>query len=55
MPVAICMCVEYSSSVSVQWHPAGAAPYLRLSGRWLRAAGFEVGRGVEVEVRSGRL
>jgi Toxin SymE, type I toxin-antitoxin system len=44
-----------AGTVSARWQPAGAAPYLRLSGRWLRAAGFEVGRGVEVEVRSGKL
>ena len=34
-----------AGTVSARWHPAGAAPYLRLSGRWLRAPGFEVGRG----------
>ena len=39
-------------TVSFRWQPAGPTPYLRLSGRWLRAAGFEVGRGVEVEVLS---
>ena len=44
-----------AGTVSARWQPAGAAPYLRLSGSWLRAAGFEVGRGVEVEVRSGKL
>ncbi|HVF58967.1 MAG TPA: SymE family type I addiction module toxin [Thermoanaerobaculia bacterium] len=44
-----------AGTVSARWQPAGAAPYLRLSGGWLRAAGFEVGRGVEVEVRSGKL
>ncbi|HVF62271.1 MAG TPA: SymE family type I addiction module toxin [Thermoanaerobaculia bacterium] len=30
-------------------------PDLRLSGRWLRAAGFDLGQGYEVEVRSGKL
>lgn len=44
-----------AGTVSARWQPAGAAPYLRLSGRWLRAAGFELGRGFEVEVGSGRL
>ena len=30
-------------------------PYLRLRGRWLRDAGFEIGRHVKVDVREGRL
>ncbi|HEX5760618.1 MAG TPA: SymE family type I addiction module toxin [Thermoanaerobaculia bacterium] len=30
-------------------------PDLRLSGRWLRAAGFDLGQAYEVEVRAGRL
>lgn len=33
----------------------GAAPYLRLSGRWLGAAGFDLGQSYEVEVGLGRL
>jgi toxic protein SymE len=35
--------------------PGVEVPYLRLRGRWLRDAGFEVGRGVKVEVSEGRL
>lgn len=30
-------------------------PYLRLSGHWLREAGFDLGRHFEVEVSNGRL
>jgi antitoxin component of MazEF toxin-antitoxin module len=30
-------------------------PDLRLRGRWLRDAGFEIGRSVKVEVSEGRL
>ncbi|HVF61484.1 MAG TPA: SymE family type I addiction module toxin [Thermoanaerobaculia bacterium] len=44
-----------AGTVSARWHPAGAALTCGSPGGWLRAAGFEVGRGVEVEVRSGRL
>ena len=35
--------------------PGVDVPYLRLHGRWLRAAGFEVGRSVRVEGSEGRL
>ena len=35
--------------------PGVEVPYLRLRGRWLRDAGFEIGRSVKVEVREGRL
>jgi len=41
--------------ISSRWHATGAAPYLRLSGRWLGAAGFELGQSYEVEVGPGRL
>jgi cell division inhibitor SulA len=30
-------------------------PELRLSGRWLRAAGLDLGRHFEIEVQAGRL
>ena len=30
-------------------------PYLRLRGRWLKAAGFTIGQNVRVEVGEGRL
>ena len=41
--------------ISSRWHATGAAPYLRLSGRWLGAAGFDLGQSYEVEVGPGRL
>lgn len=41
--------------ISSRWHATGAAPYLRLSGRWLGAAGFDLGQSYEVEVGLGRL
>ena len=44
-----------AGTVSGRWYGTGAEPFLRLSGRWLRAAGFPLGQGFEVEVRRGRL
>jgi len=35
--------------------PGVEVPYLRLRGRWLRDAGFAIGRNVRVEVSEGRL
>ena len=35
--------------------PGTYVPYLRLRGRWLREAGFAIGRNVKVEVSEGRL
>jgi toxic protein SymE len=35
--------------------PGAEVPCLRLHGRWLRDAGFEVGRSVKVEVHKGCL
>jgi len=35
--------------------PGVEVPYLGLRGRWLREAGFEIGRSVKVEVSEGRL
>jgi len=35
--------------------PGVEVPYLGLRGRWLRDAGFEIGRSVKVEVSEGRL
>jgi hypothetical protein len=35
--------------------PGVVVPFLPLRGRWLRDAGFEIGRGVKVEVGEGRL
>jgi toxic protein SymE len=35
--------------------PGIEVPFLPLRGRWLRDAGFEIGRNVNVEVSEGRL
>jgi toxic protein SymE len=35
--------------------PGVEVPYLGLRGRWLRDAGFEIGRSVKVDVSEGRL
>jgi toxic protein SymE len=35
--------------------PSLPMPYLRLRGRWLKDAGFAIGRNVKVEVNEGRL
>jgi toxic protein SymE len=35
--------------------PGVDVPYMRLWGRWLRDAGFTIGRRVKVEVSEGRL
>ena len=35
--------------------PGVEVPFLPLRGRWLRDAGFEIGRSVKVEVSEGRL
>lgn len=33
----------------------GIVPQLRINGRWLERAGFQIGRGVSVTVDQGRL
>ena len=35
--------------------PGSYVPYLRLRGRWLKDAGFAIGRNVKIEVSEGRL
>ncbi len=35
--------------------PGVEVPFLPLRGRWLRDAGFEIGRNVKIEVSKGRL
>ena len=35
--------------------PGVEVPFLPLRGRWLRDAGFEIGRNVKIEVSGGRL
>ena len=42
--------VGYSSGDS----PGSDVPYLRLRGRWMKDAGFAIGRNVKVEVGEGR-
>jgi type I toxin-antitoxin system toxin SymE len=44
-----------SGTVCGRWTGSARVPDLRLSGRWLRAAGFDLEQAYEVEVRSGRL
>ncbi len=43
--------VGYSSGDS----PGSDVPHLRLCGRWMKEAGFAIGRNVKVEVSEGRL
>jgi hypothetical protein len=33
----------------------GLVPQLRINGRWLEKAGFEIGRGVSIKIEQGRL
>jgi hypothetical protein len=33
----------------------GLVPQLRINGRWLEKAGFEIGRGVSIKIEEGRL
>jgi hypothetical protein len=33
----------------------GLVPQLRINGRWLERAGFEIGRGVSIKIEQGRL
>ena len=33
----------------------GLVPQLRINGRWLAKAGFEIGRGVSIKIEQGRL
>ena len=35
--------------------PKPDVPYIRLRGRWLKDAGFAIGRNVKVEVSEGKL
>ena len=44
-----------SGTVCGRWTGSERVPDLRLSGRWLGAAGFGLGQAYEVEVRAGRL
>jgi hypothetical protein len=42
-------------TISTRSWGTAPSPYLRLSGHWLREAGFEIGNHFEVEVVDGRL
>jgi hypothetical protein len=44
-----------AGTISGRFHPTGRVPYLRLSGRWLHAVGFDLGQAVEIEVGTGEL
>ena len=42
-------------TVSSRWRDGRPLPELRMTGRWLEAAGFDLGREYEVEVVAGKL
>jgi Toxin SymE, type I toxin-antitoxin system len=44
-----------SGTVCGRWQGRARVPDLRLSGHWLRQAGFDLGQGYEIEVQAGRL
>ena len=47
-----------STRIDHPWEPryrVWEVPFLRMRGNWLEAAGFEIGKRVQVEVSSGRL
>jgi hypothetical protein len=44
-----------AGTISARMNHTGRAPYLRLGGRWLREAGFDLGQAVEIEVQPGEL
>ena len=44
---------EFSCMPSTRYYPP--VPFLRLSGKWLEAAGFEIGSKVRVQVEGDRL
>jgi Toxin SymE, type I toxin-antitoxin system len=44
-----------SGTVCGRWAGRERVPDLRLSGRWLGAAGFDLGKAYEVEVQAGML
>lgn len=37
------------------FHRSAKVPHIRISGKWLRAAGFDIGQEVTVECEVGRL
>ena len=46
-----------TKTLTMSYLPTNTAgiPYLRMRGQWLRAAGFEIGRQVIVNVEHGKL
>jgi hypothetical protein len=48
-------CRRLSVSYFVTDKPGERVPYMRLCGRWLKDAGFVIGRHVKIEVSEGRL
>ena len=46
---------RWALTVCGRWTGRARIPDLRLSGRWLREAGFDLGQAYEVEVEAGRL
>ena len=48
-------CRRRLGTISTRSWGGAPRPYLRLSGDWLREAGFEIGQHFEVEVGKGRL
>jgi len=43
------------ATICGRWQETGRVPALRLSGKWLRDAGFDVGQEFEVEIEAGKL
>ena len=43
------------ATICGRWQETGRVPDLRLSGKWLREAGFDLGQRFEVEVEAGKL
>jgi hypothetical protein len=44
-----------AGTISARLGATGRVPFLRLSGRWLREAGFDLGQAIEIEVGPGEL
>lgn len=44
-----------AGTISARWRDGREVPELRLAGRWLKGAGFDLGQEYEIEVGVGRL